>query len=224
MCDQFSRATTLTIHSSEAERQQQEILFLQLMIGIWNVANRWLCNTSPRHKMSTAVFIFKVFYMLLQYKLGWLLFKHVLLFVIYVFQSYLMPFYSVEDKYLGPKYHRRLQSTRLKSPTPRTLVDSSLKGHRIQDKYLGLKDHTMMQSTRATSLGRQTFLDSSTQGRGVQDHLTRPQGNVLGLAYCTRTQDIRPKFPALSRLFGLWHTRTQNTRLKSTDWKTFFEL
>ncbi len=44
--------------------------------------------------MKTAVFIFRVFYMLLQYKLGWLLFKHVLLFVIYVFQSYLMLFYS----------------------------------------------------------------------------------------------------------------------------------
>jgi hypothetical protein len=35
---------------------------------------------------------------LLQYKLGLLLFKHVLLFVIYVFQSYLMPFYSVVYK------------------------------------------------------------------------------------------------------------------------------
>jgi hypothetical protein len=39
------------------------------------------------HKMSTTVFYFKSFYMLLQYKLGWLLFKHVLLIVIYVFQS-----------------------------------------------------------------------------------------------------------------------------------------
>jgi hypothetical protein len=44
-------------------------------------------------KMST-IFFFKVFYMLLQYKLGGLLFKHFLLFVIYVFQSYLMPDFS----------------------------------------------------------------------------------------------------------------------------------
>jgi hypothetical protein len=45
-------------------------------------------------KCQPLFFILKVFYMLLQYKLGCLLFKHVLLFVIYVLQSYLMPDFS----------------------------------------------------------------------------------------------------------------------------------
>ncbi len=48
-------------------------------------------------KCQPLFFILKDYYMLLQYKLGWLLFKHVLLFVIYVFQSYLMPDFSVQS-------------------------------------------------------------------------------------------------------------------------------